>query len=182
MNEFTQSANGTGGISQENQLKFNSREFDQRYGVATRPSSAVGGFLRIAGRVGVDVVGKLWALPNTIIGGMVGLGGVPFGARIEFGNNAIQFLDFPLGEAGEGLTLGNVQIFPQGSDPANTFGFYYGSPVPINLGLHEQAHTFQYQVFGPTFLPAYFLSGGISASNPFELAANRYARGGSFFP
>lgn len=178
----TQGANGAGGISQENQLKFNAREFGQRYGVATRPSGGVGGFLRTAGRVGVDVIGKLWALPNTIIGGVIGLGGVPFGARIEFGNNAIQFLDFPLGEAGEGLTLGNVQIFPRGSDPATSFGFYYGSPVPINLGLHEQAHTFQYQVFGPTFLPAYFLSGGISASNPFELAANRYALGGSFFP
>jgi len=175
-------AQGANGVSQENQLKLNSREFGQRYGVAPNPSGGVGGVLSTVGRVGIDVLGKLWALPNTIIGGLVGLGGVPFGARVEFGNNAIQFLDFPLGEAGEGLTLGNVQIFPRGSDPATSFGFYYGSPVPINLGLHEQAHTFQYQVFGPTFLPTYFLSGGISASNPFELAANRYALGGSFFP
>jgi hypothetical protein len=76
--EVDQLSQGTNGISQENQLKFNAREFDQRYGVATRPSGGVGGFLRTAGRVGVDVVGKLWALPNTIIGGVVGLGGVPF--------------------------------------------------------------------------------------------------------
>jgi len=141
-----------------------------------------GGFFRTAGRVGLDVVGKLWALPNTIIGGVVGLAGVPFGAQIQFGNNAIQFVNFPLGEAGEGLTLGNVQIFPAGTDPATYSSFSYGSPVPINIGLHEEGHTFQYQVFGPAFLPAYALSGGISASNPFELAANRYALGGSFLP
>jgi len=121
-------------------------------------------------------------LPNTLIGGVVGLAGVPFGARIQFGNNAIQFVAFPLGDAGEGLTLGNVQIFPVGSDPATTTGLYYGSTQLINLGLHEEAHTFQYQVLGPTFLLAYALSGGISGSNPFELAANRYALGGSFFP
>lgn len=121
-------------------------------------------------------------MPNTLIGGVVGLAGVPFGARIQFANNAIQFVDFPLGQAGEGLTLGNVQIFPAGTDPTTYSGFFCGSSAPINIGLHEEGHTFQYQVFGPTFLPAYFLSGGISASNPFELAANRYALGGSFFP
>jgi len=55
-------------------------------------------------------------------------------------------------------------------------------PYPSGERLHEEAHTYQYQVLGPMFLPAYALAGGISASNPFELAANRYALGGSFFP
>jgi hypothetical protein len=152
---------------------------------ASNPGASAGqsgGFWRTAGRTALDVLGKIWALPNTIIGGTIGLLGVPFGARIQFGNNAIQFTNFPLGKAGEALTLGNVQIYPRGSNPATSFGFYYGSNVPINLGLHEQGHTLQAQVFGPLFLPAYGLSGGISASNSFEQAANRYALGGSFLP
>ncbi len=141
-----------------------------------------GGLLGAAGRFGADLAGKIWTSPNTLIGALVGLAGVPFGARLRFANNAIQFLDFPLGQAGDGLTLGNVQIFPVGSNPSTDSGFFYGSPVPINLGLHEQGHALQYEVLGPAFLPTYFLSGGVSARNPFELAANRYALGGGFFP
>jgi RHS repeat-associated protein len=151
-------------------------------GVPASTNGGLGGFVRTVGRVGLDVLGKVWALPNTLIGVVVGAAGVPFGARVQLGNNAIQFVHYPLGEAGEALSLGNVQIFPAGSDPATTFDFFYGSPVPINLGLHEQAHTFQAQILGPFFLPAYAIAGGISGTNPFEQAANRYALGGSFWP
>lgn len=162
-----------------------------------------GGFWRGVG----DVLGKIWNLPNTALGLAIGLpalalsavaslgwnalhvasfgrfGGFGWvGVGLSFGNNAIQFTNFPIGQAGEGLTLGNVQIYPRGSNPTTSFGFYYGSNVPINLGLHEQGHTLQSQALGPFFLPAYFLSGGISASNGFEQAANSYALGGSYFP
>jgi hypothetical protein len=38
-------------------------------------------------RGALNVAGKIWALPNTIVGTVVGLAGVPFGATISFGNN-----------------------------------------------------------------------------------------------
>jgi len=45
----------------------------------------------------------------------------------------------------------------------------------VVIGQHEQAHTLQSMVWGPFFLPAYFLNGGISADNPMEKAADGYA-------
>ncbi len=101
------------------------------------------------------------------------------GAGLSFGNNAIQFTNFPFGRKGA-LTLGNVQIY-RNARPGKS-DFWYG--VYQNTGLHEQAHTYQSQVLGPLFLPAYLLSGNpISGSNPFERAATDFATGaGGWWP
>jgi RHS repeat-associated protein len=147
-------------------------------GFGVSASGSLGGVLGAA----ADAFGKAWALPVTAIGLLIGLGGMLAGADVGIGNNAIQFTQFPLGEAGEGLTLGNVQIFPGSVIPSQEFGHYYGSLVPINLGLHEEGHTFQFQAFGILFFPLYLMSGGISEGNRFEQAANAYALGGSYFP
>jgi hypothetical protein len=126
-----------------------------------------------------DTAGKLWTLPNTALGVGVGLPGVPFGARITFGNNAIQFENYPWGTGA--LTLGNAIIYGGGTSPSDV-GQLYGDPRVLNVGLHEMGHTYQYQALGPLFLPIYFFTGGISSRNPFERAANDFAGGGSWWP
>jgi hypothetical protein len=48
----------------------------------------------------------------------------------------------------------------------------------VHLARHELAHVRQSLVLGPLFPIAYLLCGGVSARNPFERAADRYARSG----
>ncbi|MBK6585164.1 MAG: hypothetical protein IPG20_20210 [Gammaproteobacteria bacterium] len=135
-----------------------------------------------------DIAGKLWTLPNTIIGAVYGsvghvvgeigyaFGMYPVSPSIDFGNNAIQFLDNPFTLKDTAITVGNTISYGRGSNPSG-FGAYGDSTVEI--GRHEQAHTYQYQVLGPLFLPTYFLRGGISGptGNPFEHAAQEYGSG-----
>jgi len=128
-----------------------------------------------------DLVGKIWNIPNDIIGLAIGLASLPFGGEISFGENAIQFTDVPFGPGGA-LTLGNVQLY-NGSLPTDPGVRYDGAPGTFPIGFHEQAHTYQSQLLGPLFLPIYMLNGGISASNPFENAADNWAQGiGPWFP
>lgn len=124
------------------------------------------------------VLGKLWASPVTLIGLLAGGLAWPFGARAHWGHNAVQFLHFPLGRGA--LTLGNVVLYARFS-PQHC-ACLYGSATPLSFGLHEQAHTHQYERLGLLFLPLYFCVGGIAASNPLEQAANCFAAGGSFWP
>ncbi|MFU8832404.1 MAG: RHS repeat-associated core domain-containing protein, partial [Wenzhouxiangella sp.] len=138
-------------------------------------------------RGALDIAGKVWTLPNTVIGLAVGavsyvagwagygLGFLDLAPSITFGNNAIQFENIPFGNGA--LTLGNTIIYGGGTAP-DQMGNLYGDSRFLNLGRHEMGHTFQYQAYGPFFLPAYFLRGGISATNPFEQGANNYAAGG----
>ena len=58
----------------------------------------------------------------------------------------------------------------------------YGDARTLPVGRHEAAHTFQYQLLGPLFVPVYLCCGGISARNPLEQAANAYAAGGHWWP
>lgn len=136
----------------------------------------------------VDVLGKLWAAPYTLLGLAYGLAGhllsrlraVP--ARICFGNNAIQFINSICIARGAALTLGNVILYGQGADPGA--GCAYGEAC-VNLGRHEQAHTLQYQLLGPLFLPVYFLLGGCAGPkrNPLERAAQNFGAGrGAWWP
>ena len=66
-----------------------------------------------------DLAGKVWNLPNTAIGLGYGLTGYAAGQlnrlrpgdqpndpRIQFGNNAVEFVNNPLG-GGRAVTLGN---------------------------------------------------------------------------
>ena len=97
---------------------------------------------------------------------------------ISFGNNAIQFEDHPLMTFGA-ITFGNTVSYANGFGPNKNYDSYGRE---TNTGLHEKAHTYQYQLLGPLFLPIYFSSGGISARNPWEQAADNFALGGSWMP
>lgn len=128
-------------------------------------------------------LGLLWALPNTVIGLLLGLAALPFGARPRWrrGDLACVFHGWPWGPGGA-LTLGNV-ILHTGHDldvPCATYAHAagHGPEPPVSLALHERAHVYQYLVLGPLFLPVYLACGGVGVRNRFERAADRYAATG----
>jgi hypothetical protein len=130
------------------------------------------------------VFGAIWASPNTLLGLLIGLPGLLFGARIRFSDDALTFLRYPWGP-GSALALGNVIVCTQSSldgmcsSYAERFGLCPPGGARFRLGDHERAHVYQAMLFGVFFLPLYFLCGGISARNRFEQSADRYAETGS---
>lgn len=127
-----------------------------------------------------QIIGGVWASPMTAAGLIAGLLALPFGARATVSDAAVVFHGVPFGPGGA-LTLGNV-ILHTGQSMDETALTYacraHGGSDCVRLGDHERAHVYQYLAFGPLFLPLYFLCGGISARNPFEQAADRYAQTG----
>lgn len=128
-------------------------------------------------------LGVLWASPNTLIGLLLGLVGMVFGARprLRPADLACVFHRWPWGPGGA-LTLGNV-ILHTGADldvPCATYAHAtgHGAEPPVSLALHERAHVLQYMVLGPLFLPAYLACGGVGVRNRFERAADRFAATG----
>ncbi|MEI6056685.1 MAG: RHS repeat-associated core domain-containing protein [Lentisphaerota bacterium] len=105
--------------------------------------------------------GKVWNLPNTVIGVAWGLSGLPFGASVGFGNNAIEFYHNPamsiFTEGGKygAITLGNTINY--GESVAPTTPLKNGS-----MGNHEQQHTYQGEFLGPFYLPSNSIGGAIS--------------------
>ncbi len=125
-----------------------------------------------------------WTAPNTLLGLLAGLCCLPFGARARWRREdlALVFLQVPWRGAGGAITFGNV-ILHTGGEPdglcltyAHRAGF--GAEPLVSLAAHERAHVYQYMLLGPLFLPVYLLCGGVSARNPLERAADRYARHG----
>jgi hypothetical protein len=135
----------------------------------------------------LDITGKIWTSPNTVaglaLGGVGTLVGLLTGTRpqAKSGHNAIQFLNNPLIIRGEALSLGNTISYGQGVGPESLQ--CYGDPN-VCVGAHEEGHTYQAQVLGPFYGPAWLLGGGRSGlSNPLEAVAQRYAAGcGSWWP
>ena len=113
-------------------------------------------FIDPLGLLGVgDVVGMIWNAPNTAIGVAWGMIGVPFGAQVNIGNNAIQFTNHPFMPSGKAVTLGNTIHYPSDFPP--------GTPMPNGYPVceHEKQHTYQGQQLGPFYLPSNLL-GGVS--------------------
>jgi hypothetical protein len=115
--------------------------------------------------------------------------GAPFlltGSRCEIAHNAIVFHRFPF--AIRAFTLGNVILSPYPDIDRQTMTYAYaacakrGLPLPqvrtVHLGKHEEAHTWQYQVLGPFFLPVYVATLVLPSPTPFERAADHYAHSG----
>jgi hypothetical protein len=127
--------------------------------------------------------GMLWTSPNTVLGLLLGVTGVALGARMRWQRSELALIvrGWP-GGAGGALTLGNVIVHTGERLEVSclTYAHRAGRTVepPISLADHERAHVYQYMLFGPLFLPLYFLCGGVSARNPFERAADRYAQSG----
>lgn len=131
----------------------------------------------------LQVAGAAWTLPNTLLGLLLGIAGLPLGARAHWRGRelALVFQRWPWGPGGA-LTLGNVILHTGGTLDAHCHTYAHRSgrceEAPIVLADHERAHVYQYLVLGPMFLPLYLLCGGISVRNRFERAADRYARVG----
>jgi hypothetical protein len=128
-------------------------------------------------------LGMLWTLPNSALGLLVGAVGLAFGARLRWQPRELALVvrRWPWGRGGA-LTLGNVIVHTgeRLDVPCRTYAHRAGRCIepPVSLADHERAHVYQYLLLGPLFLPLYLLCGGISVLNPFERAADRYARSG----
>ena len=133
------------------------------------PGQSIGGAV-------ADLLGKIWNLPNDVIGLVFGgLGYVvgwaafdlgaswqPNAPTISFGGNALQFGNNPLVAFGTAITFGNVESF-EGSP-----GELMENGLPVYQ--HEDQHTYQGQALGPLYLPSYVVGGILSL-----------AAGGQFF-
>jgi RHS repeat-associated protein len=149
--------------------------------IAGNPAFASPSFQSGTGFNPGDVLGKIWTLPNTAIGILAGSGAYLSGLlegtnpSICLNNNAIQFVNSPFG--GGAITLGNTQIYSTSLPPTEPITAHYlGTGVTV-VGTHEEAHTYQYQLLGPFFLPTWAALGGASPSNPLETSADLYAEG-----
>ncbi len=104
----------------------------------------------------MSILGKLWTLPNTLLGLLVGTVAVMLGSRVRVGRNAIEFLDQPF--VGllrkSAITLGNTIHYAPGRD-ADHLVLRYDGRALVALGEHERAHTRQYERWGVFFLIAY---------------------------
>jgi len=109
-----------------------------------------------------NIIGKVWNLPNSLIG--LGAGALGYLAgwpsywldlqderpRITAGNNSVQFTDNPFGGP-SAVTLGNVEVFGYGPNAKR-----------INherMKQHEEQHTYQGEQLGPLYLPSNILGG-----------------------
>ncbi|HGM5877165.1 TPA: hypothetical protein ACKP4S_001666 [Stenotrophomonas maltophilia] len=131
----------------------------------------------------LQVLGAVWTLPNSLLGLIGGLAGMLGGATLRWSARdcALIFDHWPWGPGGA-ITLGNV-ILHTGHDLGMSCRTYahqagWGVEPLIRLDDHERAHVYQYMVLGPLYLPVYLLCGGVSARNPFERAADHFARFG----
>lgn len=128
----------------------------------------------------VRVCGIAWASPNSLIGLLLGVFSLAFGAHLHWRTDelALVFHRWPWGPGGA-LTLGNVILHTGDSLDESCVTYAHraghGEQPPITLADHERAHVLQYMALGPLFLPLYLASGGVSVRNRFEHAADRYA-------
>ena len=133
-------------------------------------------------------LGWLWALPLTLPMLVAAACALPFGARLVRRGPLWFVTRFPFGPRGA-LALGTVVISPLPSLDVRVPSYRaraLGSVDPqaqlarerVHLGRHELAHVRQSMALGPLFPVLYLLCGGVSARNPFEQAADRYARSG----
>lgn len=135
--------------------------------------------------IALDAIGKLWTAPNTILGLLLGVPAMLAGSRPALAHNAIVFHSFPIGTCA--FVLGNVIINPE-ADLERCSATYetvarrkrdiHCAVELVHIGKHEEAHTFQYQVLGPFFLPVYALTMLLPSPTPFEHAADVYAKSG----
>jgi len=130
------------------------------------------------------VLGMAWTLPNTLIGLMLGIAGMPFGARMHLSRRemALIFHRWPWGPGGA-ITFGNVIVHTGETlaSPCMTYAHRAGhaQEPSVVLADHERAHVYQYMVLGVFFLPVYLVCGGVSPRNRFERAADVYALTGA---
>ncbi|MNF70770.1 hypothetical protein D3C84_526940 [compost metagenome] len=116
------------------------------------------------------VVGKVWNLPNTMVGlvyGAVGyVGGLIVGTSpyVEFGGNEIRFRNILFMSAA--MTHGNVVLYGTSTSPDSQNNLFWGT-VGWTVGGEEGKHVIQGQILGPFYYPMHILGGVMSIfSNP----------------
>ena len=96
--------------------------------------NAVGNFFGGVFSTGLDLIGKAWTLPNTMIGLTVGIVSLPFGGKINLGYNAIVFSNLPFGNGA--LTLGNTILTITSFNELDTsLPTYYARELSDNHGM-----------------------------------------------
>jgi len=125
----------------------------------------------------IDLVGKVWALPCTLLGLSYGLIEVLLGAKVSIQHNAICFEESRLVRSYSAFTLGNTIHC---ASPLTTLAPTYSTrgledPTIVTLGYHEEGHTYQYQKYGIFFFLIWAFNGGPTASNYLERDADQYA-------
>jgi len=153
---------------------------------AKRIASNVSNTLKSALRSIADIVGKIWTLPNTLIGLLIGLPQLLAGAKARIAHNAVVFDNAwdPFKKSRQ-WTLGNVIFNPEDKESMEKH------KEDGSIGEHEEGHTYQYEVLGPLFLPVYIVAGAFAQPfnkfsfegifdlpNPFEKAADVYKKTG----
>jgi hypothetical protein len=112
----------------------------------------------------LDVAGKIWNLPNTMVGLIIGGVTRIFGGAVGLGHNAIEFRRNPLMDFFNprgAITFGNVIIY--GSDAYST-------------GRHEIIHTYQGEFWGPAYISLHIIGMTLSlASYPISSLHRRDA-------
>ncbi len=108
----------------------------------------------------LKILGFLWALPNTIIGFVIGISGLLIDritkrhkAKIRFAGGICLFERSPAIVQNSALSLGFAHIYAREADE-----ILNGCPCKT----HEDQHTIQAMVLGPFFLPIYVLCGLIA--------------------
>ena len=135
---------------------------------------------RSIGLFAARALGIAWALPNSLVGLIAGIAGMPLGAHPHLRRRdlAVVFHRWPWGPGGA-ITFGNVILHTGDTLDSDCVTYAHRAghlqQPTIRLADHERAHVFQYMALGPLFLPLYLLCGGISVRNRFERAADRYA-------
>ncbi len=129
---------------------------------ATAASGSGGNVLGSIVSGALDLVGKVWNLPNTVIGVTVGFVGWAMGGDAPtISNNAIVFANNPLAPAGA-ITLGNAILIGAPTKDNPDWGPTYVLPNGYTVLQHEEQHTYQGQLLGPLYLPANGLAAAIS--------------------
>jgi hypothetical protein len=107
-----------------------------------------------------SIIGKIWNVPNTAIGLVIGGAGMLLGGEApHFGHNGINFTYCPLMPYGA-LTLGNVMLYgpmfgEQGKKGGTNYKDYQDDCNTV--GDHEEQHTYQGEIFGPFYLPLHLI-------------------------
>ena len=152
---------------------------------AGNSKNSIGNKLKRAGDFALDLIGKVWNLPNTAIGLVWGTIGLTvelvsssfsrtwdFG--VSFGHNSIQFTGHNL--AGSAQALGNTthyssKFLPDSYGPNNFAYFFEGHTI----GQHEMMHAYQGQQLGVLYLPS------VAASYALSLVMNGNTHGSYSF-
>ena len=105
----------------------------------------------------VRMLQYLWALPNTLLGLMLGLGVIARGGKWDVVDGVIEFHGRAMADVARVLSARGLSVSPM----AMTLGHVVIGTSASCLEFsrpHERVHVRQYARWGPFFLPAYLLS------------------------